>query len=184
LVARTVEVVDLDEDTIEEEIVEEAPPVKLTAKQKLLAKQAAEEEAAAAEAEEEELEDFEPDDSEELWEDGPTFGDLKGWKAQYGEENVFVSLINPSLNKYCIWRTLDRHEYRQLVKKLEDTINAGQISETEATMNNEEDIAQICVIYPPYNKNDRKGTSAGFPKLISNDVMEQSGFVEVEVRQL
>lgn len=131
----------------------------------------------------EELEDFEPDDSDELWEGGPTFGDLKLWKEEFGDDNVYVSLINPALNKYCIWRTLDRHEYRALVKNLETALQNG-VGETEATMNNEEDIAELCVLYPPYNKHDRKGTTAGFPKLIANDVMEQSGFVEVEVRQL
>lgn len=164
---KKVEVLDLDETTEEDSSVEE-------------------EEVPEVEEEEEIVDvlDDEPADDEELWEGGPTFGDVKAWKEEYGDENIFLSVINATLNKFCIWRTLDRHEYRQLVKKLEQAIQSGQVSETEATMNNEEDIAQLCVLFPPYDKNNRKGTNAGFPKLIANDVMEQSGFVEVEVRQL
>lgn len=123
----------------------------------------------------------EHDEDSELWEGGPTYRDLDGWKAQFGEDNIFVSLTDP---EYCIWRTLNRHEYRQLMKELEMAISSGQVSEAEATFNNEEAMTEICVLYPKYNRHDKVGTRAGFPRVMANEIMEQSGFIPVEVRKL
>lgn len=123
-------------------------------------------------------------DDDELWEGGPTYGHLKAWKEQYGEDNIFVSLINPDFNQYCVWRTLNRHEYRELMKQMEAAVTSGQVSDSEAAFNNEEALTETCVLYPPYNRHDRVHTNAGFPRIMANDIMEQSGFVPVEVRKI
>ena len=167
----------LEELDEREEAIEEA-----------VAEATAEEEAEVAEEEvvEDEVEDdeAEPLDTDELFAGGPTFGKIKEWKEEFGKENIFVSVLNPSTEEYCIWRTLNREEYRKLVKDLEKATESGTITEADATMNNEESITEICCLYPTFNRHDRKNTNAGFPKMISEDVMEQSGFVQVEVRKL
>lgn len=124
-----------------------------------------------------------PDD-EELFEGGPNFGKLREWKEEFGADNIFVSVITHDDSEYCIWRTINRQEYRDVIKNLEKAIAQGDLSESDATFNSEEAITEICVLFPKYNRHDRKGTNAGFPKMISTDVMEQSGFSQVEVRKL
>ena len=49
---------------------------------------------------------------------------------------------------------------------------------------NEEAIAELCILYPQYDKIEMKGIMAGIPSLISQEVLEASGFVALEVRQL
>jgi hypothetical protein len=120
------------------------------------------------------------DDAEELWENGPTAGDIKGWKNQYGE--VYVTSI--SYDKHVVWRVLNRVEYKQIVKKMEQLVQAGQLTSAEANMWNEETIAELCMLYPEYNKKTAASIMAGVPSLIAQEVLEASGFVALEVRQL
>lgn len=120
------------------------------------------------------------DDSEKLWEDGPTAGDIKAWKSQYGE--VYVTSI--SYDKHVVWRVLNRVEYKQIVKKMEQLVQAGQLTSAEANMWNEETIAELCMLYPEYNKKTASTMMAGVPSLIAQEVLEASGFVALEVRQL
>jgi hypothetical protein len=49
---------------------------------------------------------------------------------------------------------------------------------------NEESIAELCILYPTLNKADMTGVMAGIPSLIAQEVLEASGFVALEVRQL
>jgi hypothetical protein len=79
---------------------------------------------------------------------------------------------------------LSRLEYKQLVKKMEQLVSAGQLSTAEANMWNEEAIAEVCVLYPSFDKNSLSKDLAGLPSLISQEVLEASGFVALEVRQL
>ncbi len=120
------------------------------------------------------------DDSEKLWEDGPTAGDIKAWKDRYGE--VYVTSI--SYDKHVVWRVLNRVEYKQIVKKMEQLVQAGQLTSAEANMWNEETIAELCILYPEYNKKTAATMMAGVPSLIAQEVLEASGFVALEVRQL
>ena len=128
--------------------------------------------------EEREVEDL-PDD-EEIWDGGPTAGLIKIWKAKHGE--VFVTSI--SFDKHIVWRTLSRLEYKQLVKKMEQLIQSGQLSSAEANMWNEEAITELCILYPSFDQNSLVKEMAGLPSLIAQEVLEASGFVALEVRQL
>lgn len=120
-----------------------------------------------------------PDD-EEIWKDGPTAGMIKRWKEQFGE--VYVTSI--TFDKHIAWRTLTRLEYKNVVKKMEQLIQAGQLSSAEANMWNEEAISELCMLYPQYERVDMNGIMAGVPSLIAQEVLEASGFVALEVRQL
>jgi len=124
------------------------------------------------------IEDLE--DSQEIWDGGPNAGMIKEWKKIHGE--VYVTSL--SFDKHIVWRVLSRLEYKTLVKKMEQLVQAGQLSSAEANMWNEEAIAEICTLYPPYDKNNTAGIMAGVPSLISQEVLEASGFVALEVRQL
>ena len=120
-----------------------------------------------------------PDD-EEIWPDGPTAGHIKMWKKDFGE--VYVTSL--SFDKHIVWRTLSRYEYKQLVKKMEQLVQAGQLTSAEANMWNEEAIAEMCILYPGFEKQDINREMAGMPSLIAQEVLEASGFVALEVRQL
>jgi len=132
----------------------------------------------AQEEESKSIEDL--DDAQEIWEGGPTAGKIKEWKGIYGD--IYVTSL--SFDKHIVWRVLSRLEYKNLVKKMEQLVQAGQLSSAEANMWNEEAIAELCMLYPVYDKNNTAGMMAGVPSLISQEVLEASGFVALEVRQL
>ena len=87
------------------------------------------------------IEDLE--DSQEIWDGGPNAGMIKEWKKIHGE--VYVTSL--SFDKHIVWRVLSRLEYKTLVKKMEQLVQAGQLSSAEANMWNEEAIAEICTLY-------------------------------------
>jgi hypothetical protein len=120
------------------------------------------------------------DPNMQLWVGGPTVGQINAWKE---EHEVYVTTINPYTNNHVVWRPIYRQEYRALVKQLEEAVASG-MSQVEATMNNEEAMSEIVILFPTYNRHDRAGTLAGLPQLISQEAMEASGFVPAEVRQL
>lgn len=120
-----------------------------------------------------------PDD-EEIWDGGPTAKMIKDWKQEY--EDVYVTSL--TFDKHIVWRVLNRLEYKQIVKRMEQLIQAGTLSSAEANMWNEEAIAEMCVLYPRFDKNTLSGAMAGMPSLIAQEVLEASGFVALEVRQL
>lgn len=119
-------------------------------------------------------------DEEEIWENGPKAGLIKDWKKQYGD--IYVTSI--TYDKHVVWRVLNRAEYKQIVKKMEQLVQAGQLSTAEANLWNEETIAELCMLYPKFDKNNSTGFMAGLPSLIAQEVLEASGFVALEVRQL
>jgi len=119
-------------------------------------------------------------DDQVIFDNGPNAGQIKAWKKQYGE--VYVTSI--SFDKHIVWRVLSRIEYKQLVKKMETLMQAGQLSNAEANMWNEEAISELCILFPSYDKQALTGDMAGLPSLISQEVLEASGFVALEVRQL
>jgi len=120
------------------------------------------------------------DDDVELWEEGPTAGMVKDWKNKFNE--VYVTSI--TYDKHIVWRVLNRNEYKQIVKKMEQLIQGGQLTSAEANMWNEETIAELCILFPKYDKKSLSGVMAGMPSLIAQEVLEASGFVALEVRQL
>lgn len=119
-------------------------------------------------------------DDQVIFDNGPTAAQIIAWKKQHGE--VYVTSI--SFDKHIVWRVLSRIEYKQLVKKMETLMQAGQLSNAEANMWNEEAISELCILFPSYNKQALTGDMAGLPSLISQEVLEASGFVALEVRQL
>jgi hypothetical protein len=120
------------------------------------------------------------DDAEEIWDNGPTAGMIKSWKALHGD--VYVTSL--TFEKHVVWRTLARSEYKQLVKKMEQLVQAGQLSTAEANLWNEEAITEICLLFPDYTKVSMAEDMAGIPSLLSQEILEASGFVALEVRQL
>lgn len=119
-------------------------------------------------------------DEELIWPDGPTAGMIKSWKQEFGD--VYVTSI--TYDKHIAWRTLTRLEYKNLVRKMEQLMEAGQLSSAEANLWNEEAIAEICCLYPAYDRQSITADLAGLPSLIAQEVLEASGFVALEVRQL
>jgi hypothetical protein len=132
------------------------------------------------EPEEESIRVEDLDDSEQLWEDGPTAGHVKKWKEAHGD--VYVTSI--TYDKHIVWRTLTRNEYKQLVKKMEQLVQAGQLTTAEANLWNEDAITEICILFPEYDKIGLSNEMAGLPSLLSQEILEASGFVALEVRQL
>jgi hypothetical protein len=119
-------------------------------------------------------------DEEPIWDGGPLAGVVKAWKVQYGD--IYVTSI--TYDKHVVWRVLNRSEYKQIVKKMEQLVQAGQLTTAEANLWNEETIAELCMLYPKFDKNNSVNTMAGLPSLIAQEVLEASGFVALEVRQL
>jgi len=119
-------------------------------------------------------------DEESIWPNGPTAGLIKAWKKEYGD--VYVTSI--SYDKHIAWRTLNRLEYKNLFKKMEQLVQAGQLTQSEANLWNEEAISETCILYPQYDKQSLVNEMAGLPSLISQEVLEASGFLALEVRQL
>ena len=120
-----------------------------------------------------------PDD-ELIWPDGPTAGHIKAWKKEFGD--VYVTSI--SYDKHVAWRPLNRIEYKHLVKKMEDLVQSGQLTAAEANLWNEDAITEMCVLFPSFDADSALRDMAGLPSLISQEVLEASGFVALEVRQL
>lgn len=153
--------------------VEEAPPVTEQDEE------ATTEEAGEETEEEEEWDSRAMDPDQELYPGGPTFAQINAWKDQHGE--VFVTDF---AGKYYVWRTMSRFEYRNIMRKLEQAVSSGQVSQGEAQMNNEDDIAELCILHPPYRRTEAAGHLAGVAATISQQVMEASAFVASDVRQL
>jgi len=117
---------------------------------------------------------------EEIWPGGPTAGMIVQWKEQYGD--VYVTSV--TYDNHIVWRVLNRLEYKNIVKQMEVLVQEGQMTSAEANMWNEEAIADVCVLYPNLSGENLTGAMAGVPSLIAQEVLEASGFVALEVRQL
>lgn len=122
------------------------------------------------------VEDLDPE--EKLWPDGPTAGQILEWKDQY--EGVYVSSL--TFDTHVVWRTMERHEYKRLMKTLEQLAQTQQMTEGDIKLFNEEFITELCTLFPKYNKDGKE--LAGLPATISNNIMEASGFVALDVRML
>lgn len=123
-------------------------------------------------------EDLDPDTP--LFEGGPTAGQIVEWKKQY--KNVFVTEI--SYDEYIIWRNIYRGEYRQIVNEISQLVQEGRYSDTEINMRNEELICQIGVLYPKLTPEDFDTQLAGMPLIISQQILESSGFRPIDLRGL
>jgi hypothetical protein len=126
--------------------------------------------------------EVEQDPASEIWEGGPTYAMLHAWKEQYGPDSIYVTSITEK--QHVVWRTLTRFEYRRLVKNMEQAVATGTLSQAEANMNNEEQIVEICALWPKYSRQQLAGQLAGLPSIISQEVMEASAFMSLDVKQL
>lgn len=124
------------------------------------------------------LEDLDP--KTPLFDGGPLVGQVVEWKKQHGA--VYVTSFD--FDQHYVWRPITRFEYRRLVKLLEQTVASGSITQAEANMNNEEAICELCILWPKIARPEMAGEMAGVASIISQEVMEASAFVAVEVRQL
>lgn len=124
------------------------------------------------------VEDLDP--NEPIWPEGPKAGQIVAWKKQYGD--VFVSSFSPEV--HVVWRTLNRFEYRNHMKRIEQMARSGQVPESEATLVNEESLCEICVLFPKFNTETLMTEMAGLPSALAQDILEASGFVALEVRKL
>jgi hypothetical protein len=121
-------------------------------------------------------------DEEELWPDGPNVGQAKAWKAAYGR---IVAGTLESGEHYII-RPINRAEYRNHAIAIERSrMQAGGGLQTAETLATEEAITLIGLVYPEINEQElRNFGPAGFPTLVSQQIMEISDFVAVETTEL
>lgn len=124
------------------------------------------------------LEDLDP--ITPLFDNGPTVGEIIEWKKMHG--NVYVTSFD--LDQHYVWRPITRFEYRRLVKQMEQAIASNQVTQAEANMNNEEAMCELCILWPKLPRSEMSGEMAGVASIISQEIMEASAFVALDVRQL
>ena len=124
-----------------------------------------------------ELEDLDPE--AEVWPGGPKAKLVQKWKKLHRE--IYVSVF---LEDYVLWRPIKRSEYKEHVLNLEAMSEAQGLSPSEANFLNEEIITAMCVLYPKWDMDDLDDGLAGIPSLISQEILEASGFVVLDVKQL
>lgn len=124
------------------------------------------------------LEEADPD--EELWPGGPTVAETMAYKEEHGD--VFVTTV--TLEKHVMWKTLTRREYRAVVRRIEQLSADGEASPSELNMIQEELICELCLLHPKMSSDDFDGDLAGLPSLVSQQILESSGFVALDTRGL
>lgn len=102
-----------------------------------------------------------PTGEELLFPDGPTISLVEEWKARFGE--IYLTEFGEDV---YIWRTLLRPEYKGIV----------QVKGADSYYK-EERITEAAVLWPEgYNFESIARGKAGIPSLISELVIEKSGF--------
>lgn len=124
------------------------------------------------------LEDLDP--LTPLFDGGPTVAEVIEWKKMHGA--VYVTSFD--LDQHYVWRPVTRFEYRRLVKQMEQSIASNQVTQAEANMNNEEAMCELCILWPRLPRSEMAGEMAGVASIISQEIMEASAFVALDVRQL
>ena len=110
--------------------------------------------------EEEEL--MEQDGKDEIFPMGPTYDQLADWKSRYKEE-VYMSDF---VSQVFIWRPLRRSEWKTM-----------QRAQGHDEAYNEESICRTCILWPEdYANHEMAFGKAGIPTMLSQLIMEQSGF--------
>lgn len=105
--------------------------------------------------------------SEEEWHspvvrNGPTRKEVEGWKSRH--EHVYFT---PFDGATFVWRTLNRPEYREIIR---DT--------TLTALDREELFTERCVLFPyDFSLEKIKKSRAGIASLLSEMIMDKSGFV-------
>lgn len=113
--------------------------------------------------EEEEFNDlmFDEEGNELLFPGGPTLGKVEEWKSLHGD--IYLTEFDQEV---FVWRTLKRKEYKEIMK-VQGADNFYK----------EERICDKVMLYPEnYNFMEMGRGKAGIPTLVSELVMEKSGF--------
>lgn len=101
---------------------------------------------------------------EEVFPGGPTYNKLEEWKTQYNEE---VYLTEFDEDNIFVWRPIMRKEYKDIAK----VQNADNFYK-------EERICDKVILFPErYSSMDMSLGKAGIPTLLSELILEKSGFV-------
>lgn len=103
------------------------------------------------------------EDDYQIYDGGPFASQVEIWKKEYGEGHVFHIVV---LDRHFVIRTMNRSEYKQLVA----------LENTDALMR-EEIICSRCVLHPMgYTFKTMATDDAGYPGMVSQIIMEASGF--------
>lgn len=104
---------------------------------------------------------YDEDGNELLFPGGPTLAKVEEWKSLYGD--IYLTEFDEEV---FVWRTLKRKEYKEIMK----IQGADQFYR-------EERICEKVVLYPEhYNFMEMGRGKAGIPTLLSELIMEKSGF--------
>ncbi|PGV22892.1 hypothetical protein [Bacillus cereus] len=105
--------------------------------------------------------------SEEEWnapvvKNGPTRMEVEEWKERYG--GIYFT---PFEGEPFVWRTLSRPEYREIIR-----------DQTLTALDREEMFTEKCVLFPRnFTIEKMLKSRAGIPSLLSEMIMDKSGFV-------
>jgi hypothetical protein len=103
-------------------------------------------------------------ENKEVFPGGPTEDMVANWKKKYGE--VYMTEFDFDV---FIWRTLGRLEYKKLLSENEGDIDMQWFRE--------EKITEICTLWPKdFSHDDVVGGRAGTPRLLSEQILNKSGF--------
>ncbi|MFE4029165.1 tail chaperonin [Priestia sp. YIM B13551] len=101
---------------------------------------------------------------QEIFPGGPTYNDLEKWKSMYAGE---VYLTEFDEENVFVWRPIKRKEYKDIAK----IQNADQFYK-------EERICEKSMLFPEkYGFMNMSTGKAGIPTLLSEMILEKSGFV-------
>ena len=114
----------------------------------------------------------------EVWTDGPTAGSMLELMDKH--KHVYVTSI--SFEEHIAWRPLKRSEYAEISSIIE--AGAEEKGELELQMLNEELICRTCVLFPDYSNVDFDDLLAGVPTLVSQQILERSGFTAIGLREM
>lgn len=113
----------------------------------------------------EEIMEFEGSDI--IFEGGPTYDQVEEWKSRFDGE-IYMSEFNGVV---YIWRPIRRKEYRDIQR-----IEHASSQDFEYYL--EEQICNTCVLWPEdYSSHKMTFGKAGIPTMLSQLIMERSGFL-------
>ena len=94
---------------------------------------------------------------------GPTIEQVEKWKSMYNDE-VYMTEFE---SEVFLWRPISRKEYKDIMKL-----------QSADTFYKEERICERCVLFPEnYNFSAMVKGKAGIPSVLSELILEKSGFV-------
>lgn len=110
----------------------------------------------------EKLQEEVAEQEELLFDDGPPMKKIAEWKSLYGD--IYMTEVDTDI---FIWRPITRTEYKEILK----------VKNADA-LYREERMCDKCVLWPEdYNFLVMGSGKAGIPSLLSEQIIEKSGFV-------